>query len=173
MNYKKTILEYGILALVTVVIFNLILMLSYIPSASMNPMLIKGDIVVGTRYDTENIKRYDVAIFKAPDNRDRYYIKRVIGLPGETITVKSGKVYADGKLLDDSYIKEEMNTTGDGVYKVPEGCYFMMGDNRNDSYDARFWKNKYVPAKDIASVGRFVIFPFNRIKNIQYQGGAS
>ncbi len=92
-----------------------------------------GDVVFFTTYDVkeEDIERFDILVFIPPDNPDITYIKRVIGLLGETIEVKEGKVYADGVELDDSFIKVPMNLTGDGTYVVPEHCYFFIVDNRN------------------------------------------
>ena len=72
--------------------------------------------------------------------KDRFFIKRVIGLPGEVVEIKDGKVYIDGSPtpLDDSFIPEKMIGSY-GPYTVPENCYFMLGDNRNDSKDSRFF----------------------------------
>ncbi len=86
-----------------------------------------GDILIGTRYDAKKVKRYDVMVFIPPDHPNTYYIKRVIGLPGETITVKDGNVY--GQKLKSSFVNGEMDSSGDGVYNVPKDHYFMMGDD--------------------------------------------
>ena len=98
-----------------------------------------------------------------PDEPGMLYVKRVVGLPGETIVVKNGKVYADGVELDNSFTKAPQNRRGDGVYKVPEGHYFFLGDNRNNSNDSRFWKQKYVPAANLRAKARLITFPFTRI----------
>lgn len=145
-------------------LFQYVLMLSEVPSESMETTIMTGDLLVSNRLDTDNIERYDIVVFEAPDDPDTYYIKRVIGLPGETITVADGKVYADGGELDDSFVAEEMNSSGDGVYEVPEGCYFMMGDNRNHSSDSRFWANQYVPQSSIVAKAVIIIFPFAHIQ---------
>lgn len=122
--------------------------ITYMPSGSMEPKIESGDRV---KYDTWHYKfrdpeRFDVIMFEWPDDRDKTLIKRVIGLPGETITLKNGFVYIDNEEypLDEPYINEKPNGMGDGVYKVPEGCYFVLGDNRNYSKDSRLWENKYV-----------------------------
>jgi signal peptidase I len=102
-------------------------------------------------------QRGDIVVFTAPDERERDYIKRIIGLPGETIEGIGGVVYIDGKPLEENYLKEAWE--GDfGPYEIPEDNYFMMGDNRNSSLDARFWDNKYVPFKDIKGKALFT-FP--------------
>ena len=88
-------------------------------------------------------------------------IKRVIGLPGETVEVRNGKVYADGMELDNSFVKGYQNRTGDGIYVVPEGCYFFLGDNRNNSRDSRFWKEKYIPLENIQAKAERILFPFS------------
>lgn len=113
-----------------------ILMWAFVPSGSMIPTIDKGDLVLGTRYNADSVDRYDVAIFKNPDDESVYYIKRVIGLPGETITIEDGKVYADGKELRDDFVAELSDDSG--TYHVPEDSYFMMGDNRNNSKDSHF-----------------------------------
>ena len=161
---------YGLLILAIVVIFNKVLMLNLIPSGSMEQTIMTGDIVIATRYDVDEIERFDIVVFIPPDNRDTYYIKRVIGLPGETVLVYDGDVYIDGLKIDNSFIPEPMGRSGDGEYVVPEGCYFMMGDNRNHSLDARYWTNKFVPKEDILAKAKFIVFPFSRIGSVEYDG---
>ncbi|MEH2929047.1 signal peptidase I [Candidatus Ventrimonas sp. KK005] len=90
----------------------------------------------------------------------------MIGLPGETIEVKNGKVYADGVELDNSFLKMPQNRKGDGIYIVPEGCYFFLGDNRNHSNDSRFWDEKYVPLENIQAKARFILLPFDNIGSL-------
>lgn len=141
-------------------------MMAYIPSESMLPSMEIGDIFFATRYDAnKDVQRYDVMIFPSPNEPNKLYVKRVIGLPGETITVEDGHVYADGEELRSDFLFEEMDSNGDGVYKVPENGYFMMGDNRNHSFDSRFWDDPYI-TKFTAKV-RFQVFPLNKIgKNV-------
>ena len=129
-----------------------------------------GNVVFSTRYDVDEdeLKRYDILTFIAPDNPEITYIKRFIGLPGETIEVKEGKVYADGVELDDSFIKNSQNQVGDGIYEIPEGCYFFMGDNRNNSKDSRFWENPYVPIEDIQAKAKCILFPFSDVGSLCY-----
>lgn len=124
--------------------------------------------MIGSRLETgkQDINRYDVLIFIPPDNPDTTYIKRVIGLPGETIEVFDGEVYADDVKLDNSFIKEPQTDDGDGSYIVPEGHYFFLGDNRNDSFDSRFWEDEYVPLENIKAKVKYIIFPFSHVKNL-------
>ncbi len=119
-----------------------------IPSASMEPTIMTGDRLIGNRlaYLKDTPQRGDVVIFLYPDNESEYFIKRVIGLPGETVTIRQGKVYindATEPLDESAYIVA--TPIGDfGPYNVPEGAYFMMGDNRNNSMDSRYWNQKFV-----------------------------
>lgn len=145
-----------------IIIFNDVLMISWVPTGSMAGTINPGDNLICTRFGVgeEEIERYDILIFIPPDKPEMLYVKRVIGLPGEVIEVKNGKVYADGAELDDSFIKAPQNRKGDGIYVVPENCYFFLGDNRNNSNDSRFWQEKYVPAANIQAKARCVIYPF-------------
>lgn len=146
--------------------FKLVLMLDIIPSGSMEPTLFAGDIVLAARYNVDRVRRYDIMIFSLPDGSGRHYIKRIIGLPGETVTVREGRVCVNGLELDSSFTKEEIEGEGDGVYVVPEGCYFMLGDNRNHSRDSRFWDKKYVPREMFISKAIYIIYPFDRMARI-------
>ena len=119
-----------------------------IPSASMEPTIMTGDRLIGNRlaYINEDPKRGDVVIFLFPDNEKEYFIKRVIGLPGETVTVRQGQVYINDseEPLDESGYVVSTPLGDFGPYEVPEGAYFMMGDNRNNSMDSRYWNHPYV-----------------------------
>lgn len=150
----KAIGIYIIFAVIVIILFQTVFMLSLIPSSSMEPTIEVNNVVFSTRYDVdeEDIERFDILVFIPPDNPDITYIKRVIGLPEETIEVKDGKVYVDGVELDDSFIKGSQNQVGDGIYEIPEGCYFFMGDNRNNSKDSRFWNNPYVSFFQYSSI---------------------
>lgn len=170
---KKILIALGVytaFAVIVLILFHTTFMLSYIPSSSMESTIMTGNVVFSTRYDVkeEDLERYDILTFVAPDDPDITYIKRLIGLPGETIEVKDGKVYVDGVELDDSYIKESQRQIGDGIYEIPEGCYFFMGDNRNNSNDSRFWEEPYVPAKNIQAKAKCVIFPFSKAGSLCY-----
>ena len=161
---------YAVFAIIFVILFQTTFMLSLVPSGSMEGTIKTNSIVFSTRYDVDedDLERYDILTFVAPDDPDITYIKRLIGLPGETIEVKDGKVYADGVELDSSFTKETQNQAGDGIYEIPEGCYFFMGDNRNNSNDSRFWEKPYVPAKNIQAKAKCVIFPFSKAGALCY-----
>ena len=151
-SVKREILEWTLVILISAALaFGLdkfIIVNAKIPSASMEPTIMTGDRLIGNRlaYLGEDPKRGDVVIFLFPDNEKEYFIKRVIGLPGETVTIKAGKVYINDspQPLDESaYVKT--TPLGDfGPFAVPQGAYFMMGDNRNNSMDSRYWNQPFV-----------------------------
>ena len=162
---KKFFTIYVAVLILIVICFNSVLMLSFVPTESMAGTINAGEHIICSRYDVEeeDIERYDVLVFKPLDEPEMFYIKRVMGLPGETIEIRNGKVYADGVELNNSFVNGPQNRRGDGVYRVPEGCYFFLGGNRNNSNDSRFWKQKYVPSENIKAKARLICFPFSRM----------
>ena len=186
MNIWHEVWEYikmiVIVVVVVLVIDGVVLINAKIPSASMENTIMTKDRIFGFRMayginldffgkDLVTVKmkdpqRFDIVIFRYPDNEKELFIKRIIGLPGETVEIIDGKVYIDGSSepLDDSFIKEPMRGSF-GPYQVPEGCYFMLGDNRNNSKDSRFWKNTFVTFDQI--VGKAYIRYFPRPKIIR------
>ncbi|NCB94074.1 MAG: signal peptidase I [Clostridia bacterium] len=145
---------------------NYVLINAVIPSGSMENTILIGDRVFGNRltYEFDDPKRGDIVIFKFPDDEKELYIKRVIGLPGDTVLIKAGKVYINGSdtPLDEPYLAE--TPEGDyGPYEVPEGRYFMLGDNRNHSADSRFWEEKYVEREKILAKAALRYYPLSKI----------
>lgn len=116
-----------------------------VPTGSMENTIKINDRVVTSRlsYLSSDPRRGDIIVFPYPDDEELDYIKRIIGLPGETIEGKDGLVYIDGESLEEPYVTEALDSDF-GPYKVPEDSYFMMGDNRNNSLDSRFWENKFL-----------------------------
>lgn len=115
-----------------------------IPSESMENLLKVDDRIFGCRlsYLFEDPKRYDVVMFTYPVDGETIYIKRVIGLPGETVEIKDGRIYIDGSdtPIEEDYLPEKWVSANDGyLFEVPKDSYLMLGDNRNISMDARQW----------------------------------
>lgn len=139
-----------------------------VPSGSMlNTIQLNDKFMVNKlAYRFGPIKRGDIVVFKYPDNPSTDFVKRVIGIGGDTIQIKNGILYLNGVPQQEPYLKEPM-VGSFGPYKVPENHYFMMGDNRNDSLDSRFWKNKYVDHS--AVIGKIVVrvYPFNSVGRIK------
>lgn len=164
-SWAKTIA----LALVLAFIINsFIIVNATVPTGSMENTIMPNDRIIALRlsYLFDEPQRGDIVVFKYPDDEDILYVKRVIGLPGETITIKDGRVYIDDSTepLADEYIKE--TPYGDfGPYEVPEDHYFMMGDNRNESKDSRYWQNTYVEKSKI--LGKVYIKYYPGIKLIK------
>ena len=150
---------------VVVIVFiinNVLLINARIPSESMEKTIMTGDRVFGNRlaYMTKDPERFDIVIFKFPDDESQLFIKRVIGLPGETVTIKDGKVYINDseEPLDECFVAET-RVGYFGPYKVPEGSYFMLGDNRNHSRDSRYWINSFVEKDKILGKAVLRYFP--------------
>lgn len=164
---KKAVLEWGayIIFLVAVfIVFHFFLMLGRIPSESMEPTLMVHDWTIGDRcaYNDAQPQRGDVIIFYSKEESESM-VKRVIGLPGETVTFVGGHVYIDGEPLDESaYLDDSVVTECDEKFVVPEDSYFMLGDNREVSLDSRYWKDPYVTPEDIQSKVLCVI-PFHKL----------
>ena len=133
------ILETLILAIILFLGINLVSARILVDGASMEPTLATGERVIvnrlSYRFGTPQIG--DIIVFHFPRNPSEEYIKRVIGLPGDTVQVKNGSVYIDGQLLNESYIDVKTNYTGS--WQVPEGQLFVLGDNRNNSSDSHDW----------------------------------
>ena len=130
--------------LISLFLTKVVLVNALVPSSSMETLISPGDRLFGNRltYKFKDPERFDVVIFKYPVDEEENYIKRVIGLPGETVTIENAKVYINDSEtpLEENYLPEEWVIENDGyVFEVPEDCYLMLGDNRNVSEDARYW----------------------------------
>ena len=168
-SLKKEIISWLQIIVAAVVIAlvlnNFVIANSRVPTGSMENTIMSRSRVIGSRlaYLKDDPQRGDLVIFHYPDDESIYYVKRVIGLPGETVMIEDGKVYINGSdtPLDEPYLAEPMEGSY-GPYTVPEGCYFMLGDNRNNSRDARFWENKYVKKDKIIAKVLFCFYPISR-----------
>ena len=129
-----------------------------------------GDRLIGNRlaYLFGEPERGDIVIFRYPDDETQLFVKRVIGLPGETVTIEDAKVYIGDELLDEWYLKEEwVVDAGPYTFEVPDDCYFVMGDNRNNSKDSRYWQNTYVEDDQLLGKAVFRYWPvkdFGKLK---------
>lgn len=141
---------------------------SRVPTGSMISTIMPGDRVIGSRlsYKFGEPQRGDIAIFIFPDDEARgiktYYVKRVIGMPGDTIDIVDGELYLNGSAepLEEPYIEEPMMPEPPMHFEVPEDSYFMLGDNRNYSSDSRRWKTThYVQKKKMIAKVLFQYFP--------------
>ena len=121
-----------------------------VPTCSMEETVMTGSRILINRlvYTLEDPQRGDIVAFYWPDNPKEIFLKRVMGLPGETIQGIDGYVYVNGVKLEKDYTPQKLDEDF-GPFEVPEGCYFMMGDNRNNSWDSRYWENKYVEKEEI------------------------
>ena len=168
-DLKKEIFSWIRIFIAAVVIAflvnNFVIINANVPSGSMETTIMTKDRMLGNRlaYKTGDIKRGDIVIFKFPDDESQLFIKRLIGLPGETVEIRDGKVYINGsdEPLDDSFVPE-VPTGNYGPYTVPENSYFMLGDNREYSRDSRFWQNTFVSFDEI--VGKAIVRYYPSIK---------
>ena len=142
-----------------------------IPSESMYPTIKIGDKITVTRvYNKSKLKRGDIVVFYSYELKDRL-IKRLIGLPGDEIDIKDGgEVFINGNKIEEPYVvyKEGLGKQ----FKVPQGKYLFLGDNRASSLDARKWENPYIDIKDIKGKAQFVIYPFKRFGKFVIGDGA-
>ena len=131
-----------------------------VPTGSMENTIMPESRIIINRlaYVSEEPKRGDIISFYFPDDGKTNFLKRIIGLPGETVLGKDGKVYIDGVVLEENYLKEPMEGEF-GPFLVPEDSYFVMGDNRNNSWDSRYWTDSFVEKKEIAGRAEFEYFP--------------
>ncbi len=155
-----TILIVGAIA-VALIVNKTILANTEVPTTSMENTIHADDRLFGFRlaYKFSEPERGDVIIFKYPDNEEENYIKRIIGLPGDKVEIIKGIVYINGEELSEKYLKAKPYELNFGPYEVPEDSYFVLGDNRNESHDARFWKNTYVHKDKIVAKAIFKYYP--------------
>ena len=129
----------------------------------MEPNLRTGERLLGSKfiYRLERPTRGDVIVFGYPRNPQKVFVKRIIGLPGETVEIRGGKVYVNGRVLDERpYVKNIPH--GDfPPQKIPKGCVFVLGDNRDESNDSRFWGD--LPLSNIRAKACLRYWPLSRL----------
>ncbi len=182
----ETLKTIGLSAFLALGIRSFVAEARYIPSGSMLPTLQINDrlIIDKISYRFTDPVRGDIVVFNPTaqlekelddDGKKKFneaFIKRVIGLPGDRIDVKSGKVYINGKVLSEKYLDEAPHynwsstaLTPDGI--VPKGHYLVLGDNRNNSYDSHYWG--FVPKDKIVGKATVRFWPINRAGGIDPQ----
>lgn len=169
----KEIMEWIVSIIVAValvlVIHNYIGQLVRVDGASMQPTLYTDQRVVVTKipyWNDENIERGDIVITKYPGSRENF-VKRVLALPGDTIEITDGVLYINKTEIDEPYIKETMYADYQ-LTTIPEGHYFVMGDNRNNSKDSRNSSVGALPREMIQGRAYAIIWPFADLELITH-----
>ncbi|HAS92308.1 MAG TPA: signal peptidase I [Sedimentibacter sp.] len=157
-----------VIALIIVLFLNkFVFILVTVPTGSMEDTILPGDrLYINELFDINDAKRGDILVFKSDELEDKRLVKRLIGLPGETVEIKrDGSIYVDGEKIEEPYA---INFRGeDKVFIVPEKSYFFLGDNRPISYDARYWNEPYISEDKVIGKVEFRFFPLNRIGEVK------
>ena len=136
----------------------------YIPSGSMYPTLQVNDRIMVSKlsYHLSSPHRGDIIVFKFPQDPSRDFVKRLIAVGGETIEIRNSALLINGRPVPENYLPAGLKFDNYGPVKVPDGSYFMMGDNRNNSDDSRYWG--MMPGKNIIGKAVLVYWPLNRLE---------
>lgn len=129
-----------------------------ISTENMSPSLKVGDICKAENIETSSIQRFDIVVFNMPEDIKKIsgekgnikIISRIIGLPGEKIEIRQGKAYINNKLLDESFLKVLDLEKDFSVIEIPKNEYFLLGDNRPESLDSRYWKKPTISREEMS-----------------------
>lgn len=155
-------LQTLVLALVLYFLIDSVLARVRVENISMEPTLQPGELILVNKlaYRLGDVSRGDIVIFHYPLNPSEDYIKRVIGIPGDVVTVQDGTVMVNGSALVEPYIMAPPHY--DNTWNVPEGQLFVLGDNRNSSSDSHNWG--FVPYENLLGKALVVYWPLDQIK---------
>jgi signal peptidase I len=162
---RDLVIYFLIVLCISILVVVFVIQRTVVEGSSMNPTLSNGDnlIVNKITYKFSDPKRYDIVVFPYQHKKHTYYIKRIIGLPGETIQIDhEGNIYINGEILDEDYGKEVILDPGRASEPITLGSdeYFVMGDNRNDSSDSRDYMVGNVKKKDFIGKIWIRVYPF-------------
>lgn len=171
-EFLSDTIKYIIFIVVILVIAVYVVGLQQIVGPSMMPTLRNGDIVILDKlsYRFSEIKRDDIVALYYADTK--FLVKRVVGLPGETVEFKDNKLYINGKYYEEKYLGDDIVTDNFSLEElnyttIPDDMYLVLGDNRGDSMDSRDSDVGLIPKKDIYGKVRFKIWPINEFKYVK------
>lgn len=157
-----------LLALVLYFLIDSVVARVRVENVSMKPTLLPDErlLVSKLAYRFGEVERGDIIVFHFPANPSEDYIKRVIGLPGDQIQIRDGKVFVNGRELEEDYITTPVMYNGEWV--VPKDSLFVLGDNRNQSSDSHSWG--FVPLQNVIGKALVVYWPLDKIKFLSHSG---
>ncbi len=161
--YREIIESIIIAVLLALIIRAFIFQPFYIPSGSMEPTLQINDEILVNKFSHRfwELQRGDIVVFKYPKDPTKDYVKRLIGLPGEKVELRDSKLFINDAEVPEGYLPAGLEFEDFGPEVIPEDGYLMLGDNRNNSEDGRYWG--YLPKENIIGKAMFIFWPFNRM----------
>lgn len=172
---KREIKEWGesiiIAFILAMVIRTFVIQAFKIPSGSMKPTFLEGDRILVNKfiYRFKEPQRGDIVVFRYPEDKKKDFVKRLIAKGGETVEIKDGNIYINGKLIEQPHILRDIFYYNRGDYgeidqkiKVPPASYYVLGDNSSSSRDSRYWG--FVPKKYLLGRAILIYWPLNRIR---------
>ena len=163
-NMIKTLIIYIIIMFVVYTLYNIFIFNAQIPSDSMENTINSGDMVFCLRYLGSTPQKGDIVVVNSRE-LNKYVVKRVIGVGGDKVKITDGDVYINDVKLDEPYLIGGTKTYDDDeyTYSIPDGNYFLLGDNREHSKDSRYWENPFISRNDIVAKAIFRYYPFDKM----------
>lgn len=164
-EYRENVEAFAI-AVVTILFILIFIAQSFlVKGSSMDPTLQDGERLIVNKftYKFRTPRTGEIIVFKYPGDPSKKFIKRVIGEPGDSVSIQDSKVYVNGRALDEPYILEKMDSDYEYV-TVPEGTIFVLGDNRNGSRDSRYSDVGFVPLENVVGRANFIFWPLTKVQ---------
>lgn len=171
----QVIREYAVLIIIAFCIATVIKIFvldsRIVPTTSMYPTVFANDRVLVNKfiYRFSDVERQDIIVFTPNDSIEekKDLLKRVIGLPGDKVKIENGCVYINGEVLDESFYDRDIPHYTFAEVEVPEGCIFVLGDNRNNSFDSHLWQDPFVPIENIKGKAFCCYWPLDRMGGLK------